>query len=149
MIVFNLTCKEEHRFEGWFASAEAFASQCERGLVACPACGSTAVRKLLSAPRLNLGASAEAAPAPNDAEQGVAMLDARQRAVLELVQRVVASTEDVGRKFPEEARRIHYNEVPARAIRGVATAAEAKALAEEGIDVAHLPFPVAAKSELN
>ena len=147
MIVFNLACDAEHRFEGWFASAEDFAEQGRRGLLNCPVCGSGEVRKQLSAPRLNLSASA-GNEGPQERKE-VAMVGPDQAQLFELLRKVIESTEDVGQRFPEEARRIHYNEVPARPIRGVASRDEARALAEEGIEVAHLPFPVADKSQIN
>jgi hypothetical protein len=147
LIVFNLACGTEHRFEGWFASADDFEDQGRRGLLSCPVCGSSEVRKQLSAPRLNLSA-AGSRDAPEE-RKSVAMVNPEQAQLLEMLRKVIESTEDVGQKFPEEARRIHYKEAPARPIRGVASQDEAKALSEEGIEVAHLPFPVVDKSQLN
>lgn len=147
MIVFNLACDAEHRFEGWFASAEDFSEQGRRGLLTCPVCGSGEVRKQLSAPRLNLSAAADKEASQERKE--VAMVGPDQAQLFALLRKVIESTEDVGQRFPEEARRIHYNEVPARPIRGVASRDEARALADEGIEVAHLPFPVADKSQIN
>ena len=147
MIVFNLACGTEHRFEGWFASADDFEDQGRRGLLSCPVCGSSEVRKQLSAPRLNLSA-AGSRDAPEE-RKSVAMVNPEQAQLLEMLRKVIESTEDVGQKFPEEARRIHYKEAPVRPIRGVASQDEAKALSEEGIEVAHLPFPVVDKSQLN
>ncbi|MFN0163170.1 MAG: DUF1178 family protein [Burkholderiales bacterium] len=156
MIVFNLGCDAEHRFEGWFNSADDFDAQSSRGLLSCPVCGSGKVQKLLSAPRLNLlpasAVAADAGPAPAGAAgqtRQVAVIDPRQRALAELISRVIAETEDVGTGFAEEARRIHYREAPERAIRGVASDSEAVALAEEGIEVARLPIRVVDKSQLN
>lgn len=155
MIVFNLSCAADHRFEGWFASGEDFDAQRGRGLLSCPLCGSADVVKQLSAPRLNLHAQshdkpAKKKPAGDSATQPVAMLSAaQQQALAELVRQVVENTEDVGPDFAEEARRIHYKEAEARAIRGVATREEAQALAEEGIEVAPLPMPMPDKSQLN
>ena len=148
LIVFNLGCAALHRFEGWFASADDFESQRARGLLACPMCGSPEVTKQLSAPRLNLSASAEAPP-PAVTSKDVAVIDPEQRHLRELIRRVIESTEDVGQNFSEEARRIHYKEAPVRAIRGVASQEQAQSLAEEGIAVAQLPFPVVDKSQLN
>ena len=147
MIVFNLACGTEHRFEGWFASADDFEDQGRRGLLSCPVCGSSEVRKQLSAPRLNLSA-AGSRDAPEE-RKSVAMVNPEQAQLLEMLRKIIESTEDVGQKFPEEARRIHYKEAPVRPIRGVASQDEAKALSEEGIEVAHLPFPVVDKSQLN
>jgi hypothetical protein len=147
LIVFNLACGAEHRFEGWFASLDDFDDQGRRGLLSCPVCGSGEVRKQLSAPRLNLTA-AGSRDTPEESKS-VAMVNPEQAQLLEMLRKVIESTEDVGQKFPEEARRIHYKEAPARPIRGVASQDEARALSEEGIEVAHLPFPVVDKSQLN
>ena len=142
MIVYELICADEHRFEGWFASAEAFERQRESGLVACPVCASGAVEKLPSA-RIRRGAQAppeEQRPtAPMSKQAPVA-----QRSTMTLasfVDHVLQNSEDVGSRFPEEARKIHYEEVPRRGIRGIASREEAEALAEEGIPVLPLPIP--------
>jgi len=134
--VFNLHCEQGHAFEGWFASAEAFDAQLAGGQLQCPVCGSTAISKALSAPRLNLGA------APQQQRQVAAMPTAEQMQALflKMAREIVASTEDVGEKFAEEARRIHYKEAPERGIRGVTSKDEAEALEEEGIKVMPMPF---------
>ena len=147
MIVFNLGCKSGHRFEGWFASADDFEAQRGRGLVSCPACGTSEVEKQLSAPRLNLSGATEAPP--QEPASNVAVIDPAQKHILELVRRVIAGSEDVGNRFAEEARKIHYKETPARSIRGVASDEEAQSLSEEGIEFARLPFPVTDKSSMN
>lgn len=150
MKVFDLCCEAEHRFEGWFASEAAFQAQCQAQLIRCPVCDATAVRRLPSAPRLNLGARAPARPS-QDAATGPAAVtapQAAQAALWQAVRTVLANTEDVGTRFAEEARRIHYDEAPARAIRGVATPAEAAELAEEGVDIMPLPVPAAFKQTL-
>lgn len=136
MKVYNLSCAHDHRFEGWFSSEEDFLRQVDEQRIECPVCESREVSRLPSAPRLNLsGAQA--------VEEGVkAQIHAR---ILEMVRHVVANTEDVGERFAEEARRIHYDETPERAIRGVATIQECEALADEGIDVMPLPIPATLK----
>ena len=136
MKVFNLHCEEGHAFEGWFASAEAFDVQAAAGQVQCPACGSTAISKALSAPRLNLGAE------PPQQRQVAVMPTAEQMQALflKMAREIVANTEDVGEKFAEEARRIHYKEALERGIRGVTSREEAEALEEEGIKVMPMPF---------
>lgn len=140
MKVLDLQCPHGHRFEGWFASAEEFESQLSRKLVECPICGATEVSRLPSAPRLNLsGASAAQVPAGAEETQARAMRVLRE---------VLEKTENVGDRFAEEARRIHYNEAPARSIRGVTTPEDAKALVEEGIEVMSLPIPAALKEPL-
>ncbi|SEA53065.1 DUF1178 family protein [Paraburkholderia sartisoli] len=140
MKVLDLTCPHGHRFEGWFASADDFESQLSRKLVECPVCGVTEVSRLPSAPRLNLsGATAASAPANAVEWQAHAMRALRE---------VLEKTENVGDRFAEEARRIHYNEAPARSIRGITTPEDAKALVEEGIEVMPLPVPAALKEPL-
>ncbi|WCM20908.1 DUF1178 family protein [Paraburkholderia bryophila] len=140
MKVLDLQCPHGHRFEGWFASAEDFESQQSRKLVECPICGANEVSRLPSAPRLNLSGASEAkAPA--------AASDMQAR-VMRALREVLEKTENVGDRFAEEARRIHYNEAPARNIRGVTSREDAKALVEEGIEVMPLPVPAALKEPL-
>jgi hypothetical protein len=145
MKVLNLQCSHGHGFEGWFASEDDFQGQLGRGLVECPMCGDTGVVKLLSAPRLNLGATEPAAPKQDVVSTPDA---AMQAAWLKMVRHVMANTVDVGERFPEEARRIHYGETEERAIRGQASREETEALLEEGIGVAPLPIPHALKEPL-
>jgi hypothetical protein len=140
MKVLDLQCPQGHRFEGWFASADDFESQLSRKLVECPVCGAAEVSRLPSAPRLNLSGATQAA-APADT------VDVQAR-VMRALREVLEKTENVGERFAEEARRIHYNEAPARNIRGVTTPEDAKALVEEGIDVMPLPIPAALKEPL-
>ena len=137
MKVFNLHCEQGHAFEGWFASVEAFDAQLAGGQVQCPACGSTAISKALSAPRLNLGA---VAPAPSRQVAAMPTAEQMQALFLKMAREIVANTEDVGEKFADEARRIHYKEAPERGIRGVTSKEEAEALEEEGIKVMPMPF---------
>lgn len=167
MKVLDLQCRQAHVFEGWFGSEDDFQDQRQRGLVQCPLCGDAHIEKRLSAPRLNLGAREPAAPAgsssgsgsphlvpsappsPSPAPVDASMLPpALQAAWLQLARKIVASTEDVGGRFAEEARRMHHGEVQERAIRGQATAEEAVELLEEGIAVMPLPLPAAAKETL-
>lgn len=144
MKVLNLRCQHDHAFEGWFASETDFQDQAERGVVECPLCGSPQVHRLPSAPRLNLsGARAPEAAAPTaDGPSAPASLQALW---LQAVGQVIKNTEDVGERFPEEARRIHYGESPSRGIRGQASQAQRAELAEEGIEVVALPVPAALK----
>lgn len=151
MKVLDLHCGSQHVFEGWFASEEDFAGQHSRGLVACPMCGDTRITKKLSAPRLNLGHAREAPEAPGQAVATVAAAapdTSLQSAWMALARRVLANTEDVGARFSEEARRIHYGESEQRGIRGQATPAETEALLEEGIAVMPLALPDALKGQL-
>jgi len=148
MKVLNLQCSHQHDFEGWFASEDDFQGQLGRGLVECPMCGDTGITKMLSAPRLNLGASAPSVPSAQKQEVVAAPDVTMQAAWMKMVRQVMANTEDVGEKFPEEARRIHYGEAEERGIRGQASAAETEALIEEGIGVLPLPMPKALKGTL-
>lgn len=166
MKVLDLACANEHRFEGWFASDDDFRSQLERKLIECPLCGTHAVTRLPSAPRLNVSGAREQPPkARSEAPQGEAKVDAEPTRSVEAVpvpadaraaalqqmqaqwvaavKEVIANTEDVGPRFAEEARRIHYGEAEERAIRGKTSLQEAEALREEGIEVAALPIPAA------
>jgi hypothetical protein len=146
MKVLDLECKHRHVFEGWFASEDEFQAQLARGLVECPLCGDTQVAKRLSAPRINLGA-----PAPREQRKHEVMTTgdaALQAQWLKLVRHVLDNTEDVGERFADEARRIHYGETDERGIRGQASAEETQALLEEGIGVLPLPVPKALKGPL-
>ena len=148
MKVLDLQCGRQHVFEGWFASEDDFAAQCGRGLVECPVCADANITKKLSAPRLNLGHGREqpttlavAAP-PGDAHAEL------QAAWMTLARKILASTDDVGDRFAEEARRIHYGEATERGIRGRASPEQTEALLEEGIAVMPLPLPDALKGPL-
>ncbi|MFN9679662.1 MAG: DUF1178 family protein [Burkholderiaceae bacterium] len=143
MKVFNLRCDNAHTFEGWFASGDDLDAQRERGLLSCPVCNSVEVVKAPSAPYVGR-AVAEPAPAETGAaarQTAIMPTPAQMQAMFMTMAREIArTTEDVGERFAEEARRIHYNEVPARGIRGTTTRAEAQALDEEGIGVMPIPF---------
>lgn len=146
MKVLDLQCAQGHGFEGWFASEEDFQSQCARAMVQCPLCGQAQVHKKPSAPRLNLGSRLEpdrAAPAPP-----VGADAAQTAAWLALSRRILASTQDVGERFAEEARRMHYGETEERAIRGRTTLDQAHALLDEGISVMPMLLPEALKEPL-
>jgi hypothetical protein len=148
MKVFNLRCARQHGFEGWFGSEDDYASQVASGLVGCPLCGDTGVRRVPSAPRLNLSGAAGSAAADAPGNDAAATTDERQAHWLRAVRELVARTEDVGERFAEEARRIHYGEVAGRGIRGRTSREEAEALAEEGIEVMPLPLPPSLKEPL-
>jgi hypothetical protein len=144
MIVFDLLCGAGHRFEGWFASAGDFASQRSRNLVSCPACGTAEVSRVPSATRANLGAAEPKAP-PQPAKtpemEGKDPFAIAQMLYSRMLDELLTKSEDVGREFPAEARKIFYKESPARAIRGQATSEEHQDLVDEGIPVARLPVP--------
>jgi hypothetical protein len=148
MKVLDLKCSHEHRFEGWFASTEEFESQLARQLVGCPVCSSTDVSRMPSAPRLNLTSARGEAQQPPQADAAPSEAEALQARAMHAIRELMEKTENVGERFAEEARRIHYNEAPARNIRGVTTPEDAHALLEEGIDVMPLPVPAALKEPL-
>ena len=174
MKVLNLQCAQHHSFEGWFASEQDFQSQLARGLVECPMCADKGILKMPSAPRLNLGGREPAASGQQRSSQqldelsGAAAIAIEQTAAggdkvtfaerqagpsveaqaafLRALREVVATTEDVGERFADEARAMHYGDTQARSIRGQATAREAVELLEEGIEV--LPLPARLKETL-
>jgi hypothetical protein len=155
MKVLDLRCGAGHAFEGWFASEDDYAAQRERGLLDCPVCGNADVMRLPSAPRLNLsGARAPETAAPAPAAAPVAMTNAPSQdnpavtRFVEAVAELLKNTQDVGPRFAEEARRIHYGESEAKAIRGQATREERDALADEGIEFFALPGGVPPKTPL-
>jgi len=145
MKVLDLQCAHHHAFEGWFASEHDFQSQLARGLVACPMCDDTAITKLLSAPRLNLGASG---PVKSPVAEPVAAGPGAHAEWLRMVRHVMAHSEDVGERFAEVARQMHYGETQERNIRGKATPEETEALIEEGVPVLPLLLPDALKGTL-
>ncbi|MDC7746981.1 MULTISPECIES: DUF1178 family protein [Rhizobium] len=135
MIRYSLTCDNAHEFEGWFSESADFDRQVATGFLTCPVCHSAAVSKLLMAPSVSTARK-------KDERQTLAMDAMRQEALQKLkeaVAAVKANSEDVGAKFPEEARKIHYGEADARGIIGQATLNEAQALVEEGIEIAAIP----------
>jgi hypothetical protein len=137
MIRFALTCEEGHTFDAWFSSGNSYDEQTEAGVIVCPDCGSVEVRKAPMAPAVLCGRGQ--APAPEN--ESVALAAGKQTyAFLKgLREHLEANADDVGRNFPEEARKIHYGEKEERNIYGEASAEEAKALHEEGIPALPLP----------
>jgi hypothetical protein len=156
MIRYALVCDKGHDFESWFKNSATFDKQAKRGLVACPRCGSIKVEKAIMAPRLSRGDEAIEAPTPTSASDApptaaveetkapVAMMSPQEtelRAKLkELREHLVKNADYVGRKFPEEARKMHYGEIEHRSIYGEASTDDAKALHEEGIEFHPLPI---------
>jgi hypothetical protein len=153
MIRYKLQCKKGHEFEAWFASSDVFDRQKKKGQLACPSCGSKSVSKALMAPNVAPRSRRKAAPekqqqqqpqqptgSPKPETQRVAAHSEFVSALRKLRAEIEAKSEYVGGRFPEEARKIHYEEVPARGIHGEATAEEAKALREEGIEFYPLPI---------
>ena len=144
MKVLDLRCANGDGFEGWFASEDDFLEQNGGGRIECPLCADRVISRLLSAPRLNISGAREVAEAAPAAPVQPDM----QAAWLRAVRHVIKNTEDVGERFTEEARRIHYGEAPNRGIRGEATGEQRAALQEEGIEVAAIPVPPALKEPL-
>lgn len=142
MIVFDLACAQGHRFEGWFASGDEFARQADARLVRCPFCDDADVVRLPSA-KVSTKApqrkKARKARAPQETPETQEAIGGFPAELVAKLREVVRNTENVGRRFPEEARRIHYEEVPARPIRGQASREESAALEEEGIEFSSLP----------
>ena len=144
MIRYSLVCEVGHGFESWFPSSESYDAQVERGLVACPVCDTIKVTKALMAPALTRSVRTPARPDPVPVAAApvpmIAEPERKMRAMLRaLHEHVTANSEHVGARFPEEARKIHYGETEHRSIYGQASLDEARALVEEGIDVAPLP----------
>jgi hypothetical protein len=175
MKVLNLQCAHQHSFEGWFASEDDFQSQLSRDLIECPICESKQIDKLPSAPRLNFGAQeTRSSASESNADAGAASSTNRavaditaspstavaltpppsesvttgQADFLKALRQLMANTEDVGRRFADEARRMHYGDIETRSIRGQASAREAAELLEEGIEVMPLPLPASLKETL-
>ncbi len=159
MIRYTLVCNKRHEFESWFANSAAYDKQAKRGLVTCPLCGSAKVEKALMTPRLAradtpsprkpapaqpLPASpTEAAPAATPTPTPVAMISPQEQEfrqkLRELRDHLVKNAENVGPRFPEEARKMHYGEAEHRSIYGIASPEDAKELHEEGIEFSPLP----------
>lgn len=159
MKVLDLHCPHGHLFEGWFASEDDFQGQLQRKLVLCPVCGHSDITKRLSAPRINLGAkpaalppaaepAAAAMPSPSMPPEAREQLQAMQAAWLKWSRQVAQQTEDVGERFADEARRMHYGETDERAIRGKASPEQAMQLLDEGIAVLPLALPEGSKETL-
>ena len=158
MKVFDLQCSAHHSFEGWFGSEADFVDQLARQLVQCPVCGDAQIEKLLSAPRLNLGraqlpqtesadSAVPAATSVNDVVLAAPQTEVTQ-ALLRMAKAMLEQTQDVGSQFAEEARKIHYGESEARAIRGQATPQQTRELLEEGVQVIPFVLPESLKGPL-
>jgi hypothetical protein len=150
VILYNLVCDKRHEFESWFPSSSAYDKQAKRGLVSCPACGSAKVEKAIMAPRLarkdkstSIAVAAQEAASEGDAATPVAMISPQEqelrKKLKELRDHLTANSDNVGKKFPEEARKMHYGEIEHRSIYGEATPQDAEELHEEGIEFHPLP----------
>lgn len=140
MKVFRLACEQGHDFEGWFSSTEDFAEQLAGGKIACPVCESQSVGRLPSAPYVNTGARpAFALKGPAATEVMTGGNPELAKAIATLRSHILTHTENVGTRFAEVARRMHYGEEESRGIRGRVSSEEAVALKEEGIDAQPVP----------
>lgn len=148
MIRYALRCERGHEFDSWFQSSSAYESQNKRGLVACPVCSSTKVDKAIMAPRIARKGKSRSAPQPvtataEDVSSASLVMAPQERELVaklrELRDHVLKNADNVGNKFPDEARKMHYGDIEHRAIYGEATAEEARALIDEGVEVAPLP----------
>jgi hypothetical protein len=148
MIRYSLQCERGHSFESWFQSSSAYDSQVRRKLVSCPACGSAKVEKAIMAPRIvsqrGRDPVADAvAPAEAAAPAGTPLLMAQERELRaklrELRDHIVKNADNVGERFPNEARKMHYGDIEHRPIYGEASPDEARALIDEGVEVSPLP----------
>ena len=133
MICYRLQCANAHEFEAWFASSASYDAQSAAGQICCPECNSSEVGKSIMAPSVASRTRSEVSVPEEEAP-------ARYRNLVRAVRQVLESgSEDVGDRFPEEARKIHYREVEQRSIRGTASSDEARALVDEGVEIMALP----------
>jgi hypothetical protein len=153
MIRYTLRCEREHTFESWFQDSAAYDSQVKRKLVSCPVCESVKVEKAIMAPRIvgkkgreraePIPAPAPAAETPAPAPGATQLMMAQERELRvklkELRDHIVKNADNVGEKFPNEARKMHYGEIEHRPIYGEASPEEAKSLIDEGVEVSPLP----------
>lgn len=146
MIQYSLKCAEDHRFDSWFQSASAFDKLHAAGMVACAVCGSPEVEKVLMAPRVNSGAARpDTTPKPEKPSLSEPASEA-EKALRALREHVEKTSDYVGRDFAREARAMHSGDTPHRPIWGETRGDEAKALIEDGVPVAPLPFLPTRKS---
>jgi hypothetical protein len=143
VIVFDLGCENNHRFEGWFSSSDDFEKQLNRKLISCPFCSNGNVVRLPHATHIRSGAKPrpEPAEATRENREGQQYANVGKDILAKLIEQIIEHTEDVGAAFPEEARKIHYQETPERRIRGTASQEEVEELVDEGIEVVPLPIP--------
>lgn len=146
MIVFDLRCSKDHVFEAWFPDSKAYERQRKAGAIGCPVCGATRIDKAPMAPNVATRKGRDATPTAPATPQTAVMPDPREamaRAYLSAVREHIRTNfADVGERFADEARKIHYGETEKRNIHGRATPSEAKALDEEGIEYGTVPFPI-------
>lgn len=136
---FSLQCDNDHRFEAWFRSNADYETQVRRGFVECPECGSIRVAKALMAPSIATGAAKDARKEAVMVAAGQAMRKQMLDKMRELTRQVKAQADDVGDRFPEEARKMHYGETTAKPIYGKASTDEVETLLDEGVEIMPLP----------
>jgi hypothetical protein len=149
MIRYNLRCERDHAFESWFQSSSAYETQEKRKLVNCPVCGSAKVERAIMAPRIvskkgrDVVAPAPAATTEVTAPASTPLMMAQERELRaklkELRDHIVKNADNVGERFPNEARKMHYGDIEHRPIYGEASPEEARSLIEEGVEVSPLP----------
>jgi hypothetical protein len=141
MILYSLSCADDHQFEAWFKDSATYDEQAGAGEIQCPVCGSTSVAKSPMAPRIARGADGKNEPAGQGQQTFTNSKAAEVRRMLSELRRHVEEHSDyVGNEFPEEARKIHYGESEGRAIYGEATDEQAKELVDEGIEIGRIPW---------
>jgi hypothetical protein len=150
MIRYNLRCERDHAFESWFQSSSAYESQEKRKLVNCPVCGSAKVERAIMAPQIvskkskDIAAPAAAATTEVTAPASTPLMMAQERELRaklkELRDHIVKNADNVGERFPNEARKMHYGDIEHRPIYGEASSEEARSLIEEGVEVSPLPI---------
>ena len=150
MIRYALRCEHDHTFESWFQNSSAYDTQVKRKLVSCPVCNSVKIEKAIMAPRIvgkkgraRAEPAAPAPAAPEAASGSTPLVMAQEREVRaklkELRDHIVKNADNVGERFPNEARKMHYGEIEHRPIYGEASPEEAKSLIDEGVEVSPLP----------
>lgn len=149
MIRYTLRCDQDHSFESWFQSSSAYDSQVKRKLVSCPVCGSAKVEKAIMAPRIAGKKGRDKAPAPVETpaeampSESTSLMMSQERElrakIKELRDHIVKNADNVGERFPNEARAMHYGDKEHRPIYGEASPEEARSLIEEGVEVSPLP----------
>ena len=137
MILFDLSCENGHQFEAWFPSSSKYEEQIRKKQVNCPFCETHKVKKSLMAPNLNLSGSSKKT---KKQKKAISEKNSLEKQIVKFKNYIEKNTENVGKNFAEEARKIYYGEKDSRAIRGETTEAEAKDLAEEGIPFSKLPW---------
>ena len=147
MIVFDLRCAGGHVFEAWFGSSDAYEDQRGRGLLSCPLCGDGDIGKAVMAP--NIAAKGNAQPPASAETPGPAVMKAAMQALAQAQRKALEKSEWVGSAFADRARAMHVGDADPAPIHGQATLGQAKELADEGVAIAPLPFPIVPPDAVN